>query len=299
MKKLTIIIFLIGLLIGSLTYAKADSSSIGISPSQISIENLKPGLSTIRQIIISRSVTAEDESFLIVTDNTEGNDWLSFSPSKSVIVKAGENRTEVVVTITVPSDALYKRYSPNIHIIQQKDAQLTGVSIQSGVVLNFDLLVTDKDVISLKVLSAKVEDITFGSDLIVVLNIENLGNVDSAPSRVKLVITDARGNEIKTLETTDTATVKALSTESQQVAFKDSNLAIGEYLAKLTVYDAGSLEMYKYDLSFRVTEAASTTSLMNGGTNNLYFGVAFIVAGIGLCLLAIFLIAKKKKKKSN
>jgi hypothetical protein len=299
MKKLTIIIFSIGLLIGLSTYVRAESSSIGISPSQISIENLKPGLSTIRQIIISRSVTAEDEAFLIVTDNTEGNDWLGFSPSKSVVIKAGENRTEVIVTITVPAEALYKRYSPNIHIIQQKDAQLTGVSIQSGVVLNFDLLVTDKDVISLKVLSAKVEDIAFGSNIIVVLNIENLGNVASAPSKVKLVISDAKGNEVKTLESTDTATVKALSTESQQVIFKDSNLAIGEYLAKLTVYDASNLEMYNYDLSFRVTEATPTTSLTSEGLNNTYFGIAFIVIGLVLCLLAIFLIAKKNKKKSN
>ena len=288
-------------MIGLLTNVKAESSGIGISPSQISIEILKPGLSTTRQIIISRSVTTEDESFLITTDNTEGNSWLRFSPGKEITIKEGENRAEVLVTIAVPSDALYKRYSPNIHIIQQKDAQLTGVSIQSGVVLNFDLLVTDKDVVSLKVLSAKIEDVVFGSDVIIALNIENQGNVESAPSKVSLSITDPKGNAIKTLETTDTKTIKALSTESQQVVFKNSNLPVGEYLAKLKVYDAGNTEIYNYDLSFRVSVASANTSITSGLSfgNNIYFGTTLIFAGICLCLLAIFLFAKRKSKKSD
>ena len=296
MKKLTVITLILVLFAGYHVYAKAESSSIGISPAQISIVNLKPGLSTTRQIIISRSITTTDEIFLLTTDNTEGNSWLSFNPGKEIIIKAGENRAQVIVTIAIPSNALYKRYSPVIHITQRNDSQATGVSIQSGVVLNFDLLVSDIDVISLKVLSAKIDDLPYGSDVVLYLNIENSGNIAAAPARVSLIVSDARGGLITTLESTETTIVKPLSTESQQITFLGTNLQIGDYLSKLTVYDTEDKEMFSYDLSFRVTAAITPTNGLRGMDANTIFYYGLIVIGVGLCALAAFKIAKGKSK---
>ena len=295
MKKIILTTAIIAIMICLPLIVKAESSSIGISPTQINIQTLKPGLTAVRQIAISRSDTSADETFVITTDNSEASDWLTFLPGKEISIAKGEKRVEVNVKITVPANALYQRYSPRVRIVEQRAQLTSGVGIQSGVILNFDLLVSEVDVTSLKVISAKIEDVILGSGITLTLNVENDGNVLAAPSKVQLVISDPHNTLLSTLESVKTTAVKPLSTESQQITFEGANLALGEYLAKLTVYDTKGLEMYTTELSFRVVEQTIMTPTPSPSITSVpsYIFLGLIVLGVAIIIIAVIKLKKK------
>jgi hypothetical protein len=298
-KKLALIITLvIGLTFFS-SNIKAESSSIGISPAKITINNLLPGLSTTREIIISRSDVSQAQIYVITTDNSESSKWLEFDPGKEINMVQGANRLSVFVTIKVPADAAYQKYSTNLRIVSRDEVSTNQVNIQTGVITNLELIVTDKQIASFKIVSAKIPNYIFGTDLKLQLKIQNDGNVPTAPSRVVLLIKNSNGQEITTLVKTDLQKVDALTTSEEEIAFSGSNLPVGEYLAKLNVLDTDNNSVFDYDLSFRVSIGANIIDTNFDFFNSPYLYFGLIIFGLLLSIFAVYKIIKEKSRESN
>lgn len=301
MKKLPIL--LIGLIIAITGFSNVEAAglnSVGISPSQISIQNLKPGLVVERRIVISRSESTGSEIYIINTDNSEASSWLTFLPGKQITIRDGESRAEIFVKITVPSDAEYKRYTPTLRIIRQQASSETGVDIQTGVLLSMNLLVSNLDVVSLKVISGKIDDVIIGSNPVLALSIENEGNVPAAPSKVKLFVTDSRGVVVTSLQTTELLTVSPLSTETQDITFIGYDFELGEYLADLTVYGTDEEEIYTSVLSFRVIPVPPVTPTDSSGNFlESYGAVGIILFGLIIIGFAIYKLVKNRRNQER
>jgi len=296
MKKIFTLLITVALL-GSVSLA-VGTNSIGVSPSTVSVENIKPGLSVNREIVISRNNTEQMEVFVATTDNSEASSWLSFVSSNEVVMAKDQNRASLFVKITVPLDASFMRYTPTLRIVQKKDLSSTGVSIQAGVIITMDILVTDRDVVKLEVLSAKIDDFEEGQDLKLLLTMKNDGNVATAPSRVMLVVKNAAGKEISTLESKEVDTVEPLSTKEVTVVFSGHNLLKGDYLADLEVYDTNGDDIFSYNMSFRVTEALIITpdQLITKFYKQALFYWPLIVIGVVLIIVSIIKLSKRSDK---
>lgn len=296
-KLFPLITILLGFLL--LPLSKVNASSIGVSPSQITIDALKPGLTTTRQITISRGETATDETFLLTADSSESGLWLTFLPGKEVTLAKGQTRANVTVNIAVPEGVAYKRYLPKIRIVEKTQQSATGVSIQSGLIIGLDLLVTDKDVVKLNVLSAKVLDSFLGANLNLSVVFQNEGNVKTAPSKVALAIRTSAGKDVAQLENTVIEPIDPQSTTERVVAFDTKSLPVGEYLAKLTVFDTNNKLIYSYDLFFRVIEKPSQTAEKPAGLTAMLVILSMLVL-IG-CLAVVIVVLKMllRVKKSK
>lgn len=297
------ILFLI-VLCASLLLLRLDSvhaASIGVSPSQIEISALRPGVSTKREITISRSDTNVQQKFSLSVGTEEGSTWITFSPSQEVVIAKGEDRATTTITITVPENAAYKRYLPKIKIVEQEQNTLTGVNIQSGLVVGLNLLVTNTTVIKLNVLSAKVKESKLGGLLKLLMVFENEGNVKVAPARMTLTIRTAANKPVIQLENTVLEAIEPLSTAEKVVDFDIVTLTVGEYLAKLAVFDTNNKEIYTYDLFFRVAPLPTSEPQKTGISTTsmrVIISVLVLFSTVSVGIWATGFLRNRKKQQS-
>lgn len=250
--------FLIALTLGVLIFPdKANAqteSSLGISPSRIVQNFLRPSLVTRQEIVISRSDVTSEQAIEIQLQESEISSWIEIIPGSSVVMAEGESRTTVTLKITVPDDAEYKKYESSVKIILKGSNPVANVNIEPGVEIGLDFIVTDKQVKDFKVLSAQIKDTLVKTNLMLLLNIENTGNVPTGPTRAELKIFDTRKQPVTTLEKTITKIIEPLSTEKISVEFESKNLAKANYLATAYIYNEAGEVVYEQDLSFKVVD---------------------------------------------
>lgn len=276
--KRTIITNCLGFLALSLCllgYAKSASAGFGISPPYLKNQQLVPGSRFEQQITLLRSSAEEDLKATIKVNAPQIASWITIDKGEEFTMPKGEVQVPMIVTVNVPKNAELGNYKGNINIkIASANAATAGVAIALGARVDIDLTLTNVANSDFVVKTAAIPDFEmleqpwnwrifsmFLHRATVALNIENIGNVETAPSKVVLEILDI--SKTKTLENlVDKSIDKIPSFSTKAVnAYFPTKLGVGQYWGKVKVYKGNDI-VNVYEIAFTI---AKPGELPNGG----------------------------------
>lgn len=243
---------------------RADAG-FGISPPYINNNQLTPGSKYVQQIMLLRS-SAEDELQAELKINApEIASWITIDKGTQFPLPKGEVQVPMTVTINVPKNAELGSYKGAINIRISSGANSTsGVAIALGARIDINLALTNvanSDFIVRIASITNIEMLKWPWDLPifnyflhripVVLSIENIGNVKTAPSKVSLEIFDLTRNRLlESKINTDIDTVEPFSTKEITTYFR-TKLGPGQYWGRIKIYKEESI-VNSYEIAFTI-----------------------------------------------
>ena len=135
-----------------ISFLKANSvfAGLGISPSQMLVDNLLPGAHLEKTFVFSRSNYQEDLHFKVNIAGTN-KDWVIVDRGDEFIVPAGEERFSIVVMFDVPQDTPVGDYSGSIRFVPQPNVNQIGPATGLSAFIQTDFKIVDKTVLTSKV----------------------------------------------------------------------------------------------------------------------------------------------------
>lgn len=234
MKNKLIILFLFTIL--PFIFIKPVFAGFGVSPAEIYNDSLKPGAKFEKEIVLSRSDANENLKVIIETDLGEAESWIKFEPGKEFIFAKGENRKTIKAIVTIPNNAELKNYKGLLRIkASSADSSNSGVSIVQGARMEVNLVTTSINVNILNIKGLSIANVDFGQPIKLLVNIENNGNTEVAPSKIVLEIQDLTQTIIDTQEVSKLEKVDPNTTKEIIAEFKNK-LNGGEYFGIIKVY---------------------------------------------------------------
>jgi hypothetical protein len=296
-----------GILILSTVSAYAG---FGVSPTDISYENLKPGATFTKTFTLSRSGDLDEMDVSVQPDLDAIDSWFTYNPGKTFKFPQGENTTTFEITVTVPDSTPYNNYTGIIRLIATPSNQdVRGVTITQGVRLDAGLVVTEKDVRNLSILSIKALDSIEGEPIKLEIIGENQGNVDASPV-VKVSIMDLQMKVLETHEIANFGFVKPNETATLIAEF-ETNLPTGEYFIEVDVQLDG-VSLRKERLVFQINniptneeaadeESTSPNFLLSMGNfikkHKVY--IAYLLIAIVIEVIVFILLERLWRKKHD
>ena len=203
MKKFLLICFAIAYLL----VADSTSAGFGITPPYVRNASLTRNSRYKQEILMVRSDPVEDLQGEITISVPGANDWITIDKGTEFILPKGEKKILINVNVNVPNDAEFGNYLGNIRI---RVAPLTipepgTVGIALGAQVDVDLTVIDKEIINFRIQRIRVSDLDEGHKVLwmdfpgkirFTMQIENTGNVPSAPRKIEFDLYDTKGEEL-------------------------------------------------------------------------------------------------------
>lgn len=255
-------IFAILIILG---FARSVSAGFGISPPYLKNSQLTPGSKYEQQIMLLRS-SAEDELTAEVKINApEIASWITIDKGTEFPLPKGMVQVPMLVTVNVPKNAELGNYKGSINIRISSGANATnGVAIALGARIDVDLALTNVANSDFIVRVASIENIEmlkwpwslpifnfFLHRVPVVLNIENIGNVKTAPSKVSLEVFDLTRNRLlESKVDSDIDEVDPFSTKEVKAYFR-TKLGAGQYWGRIKVYKEETI-VNAYEIAFTI-----------------------------------------------
>jgi len=245
MKKFfitTLAIFFISVLFG----AETAYAGFGVTPPYVRTDRLTNNSEYVQEIILVRGDPVEDLKAEITINVPGADEWISVDRGKEFILPKGETKTSIKINIKVPEDVEYGTYTGNIRIRTSSFEQAqSGVSIALGAQIDVDLRVVDEiaDFEVRRVALSELEEghsvwwLDYPGRITFAMHIENTGNVEVAPSKVRFDIYDRQGVELlESVENTNKID-RAKPFETKKVeAYLPTRLPPGGYLVKYYIY---------------------------------------------------------------
>ena len=178
-------------------YFQSALAGFGITPPYFQNSSLTRNSTYEQQIILVRSDPNVPLKASISIDAPEISDWLEVLEGDSFLLPAGEQKVSLTVRVKVPDDAEFKNYSGKIRIKTgaPDDAVAGGaVSISLGAQVDINLDVIDKKIFDFRVRRINISDLNeghkfgwlyFPGKIQFKMLLENIGNVDVAPTKVQ------------------------------------------------------------------------------------------------------------------
>jgi hypothetical protein len=291
--SVTILFFVLLLLAPS----KFVSAGFGISPPYLKNQQLTPGSKYEQTIVLLRSSSDGDLKATVKIKADRIASWITIDKGTEFILPKGEVQVPMLVTVNVPKDAELGNYTGSINVkVSAADSQGPGVAIALGARVDIDLTLTNVSYADFIVRVASIPDFEmlkwpwdlaifshFLHRISVVLNIENRGNVETAPSKVTLDVFDmTRNNTLETLTDKSLDKIPAFSTK-EVVARFPTKLGLGQYWGRVKVYK-GSTIVNSYEIAFTI---AKPGELPGGGPGLGYY--PYLLAGAYLLGLLVLL----------
>jgi len=235
--------FVLAMIFSTITTVYAG---FGISPPYVSNQQLTRGSVYEQKIILVRGDPAEDLKAELTINIPEANDWISVDKGTEFILPKGEKQIPIVVKVKVPNSAAYKAYKGKINITTSSVDSAAGgaVGIALGGQIDVDLIVTDQIVTDFKINGVAVKDLEATHEWLFwnvpgmidfEMQLENLGNVAVAPSKVVFDIYDSNNETL--LEKTEA--IKVGESEPSEIkwvtAQLPTDLTPGSYWAKYQI----------------------------------------------------------------
>ena len=287
---------------------KPALAGFGVSPAEIYNDSLKPGSVFEKEIVLSRSTSEENLKVVIETDLGEAESWFKFEPSKDFIFSKGENRKTVKIIVSVPKNADFKNYKGLLRIkASSTDSSNSGVSIVQGARMEVNLITTSINVDILDVKGLNIPNVDFQKPINLLLNIQNNGNTEVAPSKIILEIQDLSQKSIETQEVSKLEKIPMNTTKEITAEFKN-NLNSGEYFGIIKVYLDDKLIrsdrlVFKVGAAPEGYQAASSekvnflTKIISAVKNNKNETIAILLIPLLPILIGYILFKKSKSKK--
>lgn len=285
-----ILFFVLALLF--LTNAGQVRASFGFSPGALRNQHLSPGAHFEQTITFSRYSPEGDLKMEVTIDAPEIEGWLSIDRGLNFIFPDGKQQTSMVVLVDVPRDAGYGEYKGFIRVraIPTGEAGEGAVSVVVGGDIRIDLAVTREQFSDFRVRTFGLTGLT-GKNVKVFVNLENLGNVPVAPSKVHLEVYDEHFNLLYSADISDLEKVAAFETGSTVAEFP-FQLAKGYYWGEVEIFKNGEV-VKSGKVYFEVAEKESLFSKVakiGEGKGR----VTIIGLAITLFLAGLFFIFRKR-----
>lgn len=280
-------------------------AGFGISPPYLKNQQLAPGSKYVQNIMLLRSEAEEELRATVKINAPDIVSWITIDKGNEFNLPKGQFQVPMAITVNVPKTAELGNYKGNINIkiSSAGGAEGTGVSIALGARLDVDLVVTNVVYSDFLVRAASIPDFEmlgwpwrwsifshFLHRASVVLNIENLGNIKTAPSKVTLDIFDITKNRL--LESASDSSLKEIEpfATAETIAHFPTKLNIGQYWGRVKVYKDSTITN-SYEIAFTIAKPGEL------GKKNPSLGFyPWILLGIysAITLFIIFSIFKFK-----
>ena len=183
------------------------SAGFGITPPYVRNERLTPGAVFEQTITLVRSDPIDDLKATISLNIPGIESWFSIDKGNEFILPKGETQVPLVVTVRVPEDAEYAGHTGAIRIRTSaagSEEAGGGVSIALGAQIDVAIEVVDKiyDFMVRKIRVTDLEEgrrkwgLYFPAKITFLMTIENTGNADFGPTKVRFQIYDADMEEL-------------------------------------------------------------------------------------------------------
>jgi hypothetical protein len=197
--------------------------------------------------MLVRSDPAEDLKAEITMNIPGIEEWFSVDLGKEFTLPKGATQVPITITVRVPKDAEYKEYKGAIRIRTSSAGVPAGggVSIALGAQIDVDVKVVDKiyDFDVRRIRMADLEEgrtkwgLFFPGKIRFYMTIENTGNTEYAPTKVRFEIYDSEMETLlETTENTNRIEKIAPFAIKEIVAELPTRLPAGRYTAKYAIY---------------------------------------------------------------
>ena len=237
MKTVTVLIVLLGIIIN---FQPASAIGIGISPSEITIDNVLKGNEAERSITIFN--TGSETTNFTLSSSGDVCKWVTFydpdDPATNIttISIPGQEKRAVIINIRIPEDTLNAKYIGSIDIRSIPvaiNSNGMGQQLIIGASSTIKLIVTGNQTVKGVVTAIVIEDTEPGYPIKIKTIFKNEGNVIAIP-RIDVII--HQGNNDIFSFTNDEVKVKPTITEPIIAKWSTTTANLpGEYTAKVTV----------------------------------------------------------------
>jgi hypothetical protein len=287
----------------------------GITPPYVQSDTLIRTSQYDQTIILVRSDPTEDLEARISVNVPEAGSWITIDKGLAFPLPKGERQVPMTVHVSVPDDAEFGTYRGNIRVViaSPSGPQAGTVGIALGAQIDVALAVIDKKIFDFRVRAVTVFDLNEGHKLWwmyfpgkvrLSMNIENLGNVPAAPTKVEFDIYDSRREKL----------LESLVNTNEIVPIEPSGVREGATVAEFpTKLPAGTYQaVYRiYKNTELLREGDVTLTIVPYGTLAGYAGYGFegldlrdqliviilvLVPLIGL-IYSTFVIARHRRRK--
>jgi hypothetical protein len=288
-----------------LSWASTARAGFGVSPPLIQNHQLTPGSTYKQEIMLLRSDAADELRADINLNAPDIASWITLDQGNSFILPKGQLQVPMVVTFKVPKSAQLGNYtgSMDIKVSPVSSTGGGGVSIALGARVDIDLALTNVSQADFLVRMVSIPDFQqlgrpwnwkvwapifnqFFYKIKVVMNLENNGNVKTAPSKVSIEVWDL-GKKTMLQSSVDSSIKKVDPFSSGSViASFPTHLPAGQYWVKVRIYKEQEIVNY-YEIAFSIADPASWDG------NNLGIAPWLVAAVLVIIALAIiFLLIK-------
>lgn len=306
--RTTVTVVLVFLLFGSsVAYA-----GFGITPPYVRNTSLTRNSTYEQQILLVRGDPDTALNAQITIDAPEIQDWVSIVEGDKILLPRGEQKVVMTVRIKVPADAKFQEYEGKIRIrTQPTDDQVAEgvVSISLGAQVDINLNVIDKIIEDFRIRKISVSDLNEGHKLgwlyfpgkiNFAMLLENTGNVDISPSKVKFRIFD-RSGAVLLEETQQTGTIKKVAPYLTQEIFANlpTHLPPGSYIVRYSIYNGDEVKQ-EGELSLSILKAGTLQEAGYGfvGLSTAH-KISVILPILSVLIMVLFFIYNRRSRKSS
>ena len=287
-------------------------AGFGITPPYVRNDALTQGSEFTQEILLVRGDPIEDLR-ANVTINVPGiHDWFSVDRGFEFVLPKGQQQVPIQITVTVPEDAPYETYKGNIRIrTSSLDENLSGVSIALGAQVDVDLTISDSiyDFEVKRVEITELEEgfkkwwLDFPGRVTFWMHIENVGNVDAAPTKVEFEVYDKKdkGREVileKIVNTNEIEKVAPFDTK-KVAAHLPTQLKAGSYSVTYRVFK-GDYMSRKGELNLNIMPRGLVPGYEEYGfeglskEDKLTLIIPAVILALLILILILWLVFRKK-----
>ena len=241
-KMLFLALFSMVLVFTLILPAWVAGASFGISPPWVQNYYLLPG-SHYETTIDLQSDT--DAGWIDVhNDASYAQEWLTFEPGVNFTWPEGTSHMSLKVIVDIPEDAELGTYTGGyVHVEKHTPPpEGGGVGIVVGGAIAIRLGVTDEEFFDFTLRGCQEFKTEEGWPIKFVLGVENIGNINGAPTKVRLdVYDDYRQVLLQSAEDTTLDLIEPFTTKDIIAEFATTYLPIGNYGGTLTVYKGSEI----------------------------------------------------------
>ena len=290
-------------------------AGFGVTPPYVKNTSLTRGTAFDQEIILVRSDPLEDLDAQVVISVPGAQDWITIDRGLSFIIPKGEKQTPIHVKVAVPTDAAFGEYKGvlRVRVAPKGDVERGTVSIALGAQIDVNLIVLDQQIIDFKIRRIHVNDLNEGHKLLwmffpgkirFTMQMENVGNVPVAPSKVEFDLRARRSDEL--LETTqNTNTLKEIPPfeTGDVIAELPTRLKAASYRATYRIYKQ-DLVSQEGTLDLSILPFGTIPGDKGYGIMGLARRDQAILVIIGIAILmaigyAIRLIRRSRRRRGN
>lgn len=222
-------------------------AGFGITPPYVKNDRLTRGTTFEQRITLVRSDPIDDLKVQVTLNIPGVESWFTVDRGKEFIMPKGTTQLPIIVTVRVPADAEYKVYNGAIRIRTSSANTDAGgsVSIALGAQIDVSIKVVDR-IFDFDVRRIRVADLEegytkwslfFPGKIRFFMTIENTGNTEFGPTRVRMDIYDAdMAQLLETTENTNSIETIAPFAIKEVRAELPTRLPAGRYVAKYTIF---------------------------------------------------------------